>query len=64
MQRKENNMGFVPQMTDSVMDIWNAYLEHPFIREMSDGTLPENKMKWYIIEDSLCLREYVKVSAA
>lgn len=56
-------MGFVKQMTDSVLDIWNAYLEHPFIREMSDGTLPENKMKRYIIEDSLFLSEYVKACA-
>lgn len=50
-------------MTDSVMDIWNAYLEHPFIREMSEGTLPESNMKRYIIEDSLYLREYVKICA-
>ncbi len=56
-------MGFVQEMTNSVMDIWNAYLEHPFIKEMANGTLPENKIKWYIIEDSLYLGEYVKVCA-
>ncbi|WP_440190107.1 hypothetical protein [Anaerocolumna jejuensis] len=27
---------------------------------MANGTLPVNKMKWYIIEDSLFLKEYVK----
>lgn len=56
-------MEFVQEMTNSVMDIWNAYLEHPFIKEMAEGTLPENKMIRYIIEDSLYLREYVKVCA-
>ncbi|WP_446898577.1 thiaminase II [Clostridium sp. LBM24168] len=53
-------MEFVNELNESVMDIWNAYLEQPFVLEMANGTLPDNKMKWYLIEDSLFLKEYVK----
>lgn len=42
-------MGFVKQLNDSVIDIWNTYLKHPFVVEMANGTLLENKMKWYLI---------------
>jgi Putative transcription activator len=56
-------MTFVEEMIDAVEDLWDSFLEHPFIVEMSQGTLPENKMMHYLIEDSLFLKEYVRVCA-
>ena len=56
-------MTFVEEMIDAVEDLWDSFLEHPFIVEMSQGTLPENKMMHYLIEDSLFLKDYVRVCA-
>lgn len=45
-------------------DIWQAYLQHPFIKELGQGTLPPEKFEYYLIQDYLYLREYTKVFAA
>ena len=31
------------------LEIWKGYLEHPFIKELADGTLPEEKFLHYLI---------------
>ena len=56
-------MTFVEEMTAAVLDIWDSFLEQPFIVEMSQGTRAENKMKNYLIEDTFFLKEYVRVCA-
>jgi thiaminase/transcriptional activator TenA len=56
-------MGFVQEMIDGSMDLWNGYLVHPFLLELADGSLPEEKIKRYIIEDSLYLKGYARVFA-
>lgn len=44
-------------------DIWAAYNEHPFVLGIQDGTLAQEKFKYYIIQDYLYLEEYAKVFA-
>lgn len=56
-------MGFVKEMIDYSMDLWEGYLSHPFLMGLVDGTLPEEKLNRYIIQDSLYLREYARVFA-
>lgn len=56
-------MSFVKEMIDYSMDLWEGYLAHPFLQELKDGTLTEEKIKRYIIQDSLYLREYARVFA-
>ncbi|WP_042351894.1 thiaminase II [Bacillus massiliigorillae] len=41
--------------------IWNEYLQHPFITEMGNGTLNHKKFEHYLIQDYLYLKEYTKV---
>lgn len=41
--------------------VWDEYLEHPFIKEMGANTLEHKKFEYYLIQDYLYLKEYMKV---
>lgn len=56
-------MTFIEEVIKDSMDVWEAYLEHPFIRGIQNGTLEEEKFKEYIIQDSIYLKEYARVFA-
>ena len=47
-----------------VKEIWPSYLCHPFVTEMADGTLPVEKFRYYMLQDYLYLKDYVKIFAA
>ena len=44
-------------------DLWGAYLEHPFVRGIADGSLDEKKFRYYMVQDYLYLVEYARVFA-
>ena len=44
-----------------VLPIWNTYIETPFVQELKKGTLPMEKFKQYIIQDSIYLKHYARV---
>src|SRR5947209_3216025 len=44
--------------------IWEAQLVHPFVLGLGDGTLPERKFRYYILQDALFLAELARVFAA
>lgn len=44
-------------------DIWAAYHAHPFVRGIADGTLDEEKFRYYMVQDYLYLIDYAKVFA-
>ena len=48
---------------ESVESIWEAYLDHDFLKDMGNGTLCKEKFKNYLIQDYLYLKEYAKVYA-
>lgn len=52
------------RLYESVQDIWPCYLEHPFVREMAEGTLPPDKFRYYMLQDYAYLRDYTKIFAA
>ena len=56
-------MGFVQELIDDSLPIWQQCLDSDFLRQLEDGTLDENCFKGYIVDDSLYLREYAKVFA-
>lgn len=43
--------------------IWAGYHTHPFVRGIADGTLAEEKFRYYMIQDYLYLIDYAKVFA-
>ena len=48
---------------ESVKEIWQSYLQHPFVKGLGDGTLPEDAFRFYMLQDYLYLLEYSKVFA-
>lgn len=54
-------MKFTDYIFEEVKEFWGSYLEHPFIKEIGEGTLDKEKFKNYLIQDYLYLKEYSKV---
>ncbi len=44
-------------------DIWEGYNRHPFVTGIQEGTLEREKFRFYIIQDSLYLRDYARTFA-
>ena len=42
------------------MSIYTEILAHPFLRGLTDGTLPEERFRFYVLQDALYLREYAR----
>jgi len=43
--------------------ILKAQFEHPFVKGLGDGTLPLDKFRYYMIQDSLYIVEYARAMA-
>lgn len=56
-------MKFSDILFEDVKELWGKYLEHPFVKEIGEGTLDKEKFKKYLIQDYLYLKEYTKVFA-
>ncbi len=53
-------MRFTESLWNSIGDIYGRILKHPFIRGLTDGTLPEEAFRFYVIQDALYLRDYAR----
>lgn len=51
------------RLLSATKDIWEAYNEHPFVLGIQNGTLDQERFRYYIIQDFLYLEEYAKVFA-
>ncbi len=47
----------------SAGSIFEAILAHPFLRGLTDGSLPEERFRFYVKQDALYLREYARCLA-
>lgn len=56
-------MQFSERLFLKAKPIWEGYLEHPFLKELRDGTLPEEKFCFYIKQDYIYLIDYIKIFA-
>lgn len=56
-------MKFTDILFEDVRELWQKYLEHPFVKELGEGTLDKEKFKNYLVQDYLYLKEYAKVFA-
>jgi thiaminase (transcriptional activator TenA) len=55
--RKET---FTGELWDAIKPIYAAILEHPFLRGLADGTLPEESFRHYVLQDAIYLREFAR----
>ena len=54
-------MTTMERMLSATKDIWAQYHTHPFVTGLRDGTLDEEKFRFYIVQDYLYLRDYARV---
>ena len=56
-------MQFTDHLFAAAEDIWEGYLEQPFVKELGNGTLAEDKFRYYMVQDYRYLLQYAKVFA-
>lgn len=49
------------KIISEISDIQSAIMKHPFIVGLGNGTLPEKNFIYYVIQDTLYLREYSRI---
>jgi thiaminase/transcriptional activator TenA len=54
---------FTDELEAAARPIWEAQLEHPFVRGIGDGTLEEERFKRWVLQDYLYLKEFARVFA-
>ncbi|MGD0073087.1 MAG: thiaminase II [Candidatus Binataceae bacterium] len=56
-------MNFTAECWKSIAPIYGAILDHPFIHGLADGTLARESFEFYVVQDSLYLREFARALA-
>lgn len=56
-------MNFVDKLNENSKTIIENYTNQPFLKELSEGTLSEDKFRFYMVQDYLYLLEYAKIFA-
>ena len=46
-------MSFSGDLWQSITPIYAAILEHPFVRGLTDGSLPREAFRFYAVQDAL-----------
>ncbi|MBP6563920.1 MAG: thiaminase II [Neisseriaceae bacterium] len=52
---------FTQRLFEKVRPLWDAYLTHPFVQGIGDGSLAPEKFKHYLAQDYVYLIEYSKL---
>ena len=53
-------MSFTRGLWEAIAPIYAAILRHPFVRGLTDGTLPRASFEFYAVQDALYLREFAR----
>jgi thiaminase/transcriptional activator TenA len=56
-------MTFTAELWGSIEPIYAAILKHPFVRGLTDGSLPRDSFRFYALQDALYLREFSRALA-
>jgi thiaminase/transcriptional activator TenA len=57
-------MSFSNHLKTLAQPVWDAQLTHPFVLALGNGTLPERKFRYYILQDARFLADLSRVFAA
>lgn len=50
-------------LRQSVQAEWDAVTDHPFAKELANGTLAIHKMRWYLVQDYKFIDQFVRLLA-
>lgn len=56
-------MKFSEECRNSAATWWEGSFVHPFIQGIGDGTLPVDRFKYYVMQDSYYLTHFAKVQS-
>lgn len=56
-------MKFSEKLKKDADSILQAQFQHPFVKGLGDGSLPREKFRYYLIQDSLYIVEYARAMA-
>jgi thiaminase (transcriptional activator TenA) len=56
-------VSFSAELRDAAAPTWEAQLSHPFVRGIGDGSLPEDRFRFYVRQDYLFLIDYGRLLA-
>ncbi|MCK5573898.1 MAG: thiaminase II [Bacteroidetes bacterium] len=56
-------MTFTNELWGTITPIFGAITDHPYNRELADGTLPRDKFKYYLKQDALYLVDFARALA-
>ncbi|ACM06178.1 thiaminase II [Thermomicrobium roseum] len=54
---------FTQELWRSIDPIYQAIVVHPFLVGLTDGTLPEEAFRFYVVQDALYLQDYARCLA-
>jgi thiaminase (transcriptional activator TenA) len=52
--------GFTTELWSAIGTVYSRTLEHPFLKGLSDGTLPRARFRFYLLQDARYLRAYAQ----
>lgn len=56
-------MSATGEIWETILPVHHRILEHPFLTGMTDGTLPEEAFRRYVVQDALFLVDYARALA-
>ena len=56
-------MSFSAELREAAAPVWEAQIAHPFVRGIGDGSLPEDRFRFYVRQDYLFLTDYGRLLA-
>ena len=56
-------MDIFDRLKEAAGDDWVAYVDHAFVRQLSDGTLPRAAFQTYLVQDYLFLVQFARAHA-
>src|SRR5262249_59430528 len=54
---------FSPRLKAAAASDWSAYVDHDFVRQLGDGTLPQAAFRMYLVQDYLFLIQFARAYA-
>lgn len=55
--------GVFQKLRQAAAPAWRRYIDHPFVRGLADGTLPEAAFREYLVQDYLFLIQFARAYA-
>lgn len=56
-------MSFTDELYEAARPLWDAQLDHPFVRGLADGSLPEEIFRRWVLQDYRYLIEFSRIFA-